>query len=128
MALDNLAAQSSELFSVRCRYEGKKNIGINDNEVGTQLYRIAQEAVTNAIRHGNATRVTLDLSVADGQGRLRVSDNGTGLPDGWETSGGMGIRIMRYRAGMIGGRIAFRRHPKRGVSVVCRFPNRGSEQ
>src|SRR5262249_52439401 len=78
---------------------------VEDNRAATQLYRIAQEAVANALRHGRCGRVVIGL---EGNGRsvtLRVRDDGVGLPEGAEGRG-MGLKIMRYRAGLINARLS----------------------
>jgi signal transduction histidine kinase len=86
------------------------------------LYRIAQEAVTNATRHGQAKHVTMRLEERDGYLVLTVKDDGTGIPNRIPEKRGMGLTIMRYRASSIGGVLHIGRNPKRGTSVICSLP------
>jgi signal transduction histidine kinase len=94
---------------------------VHDNDVATNLYRIAQEAINNAIRHGGARALKLRLS-ADGQrGCLEVEDDGRGMPAPEAPSAGMGLRIMRYRADMCGGELHITARPGGGVLIRCTF-------
>lgn len=113
-ALESLAAQSSELFSVRCRFECRNPTKIDDDIVMMHLYRIAQEAVSNAVKHGKAKQVTMRLT----QTTLTIVDDGIGIQAQLETEG-MGLRIMRYRAEMIGGRLKVENGRKLGFVVKC---------
>ena len=87
-----------------------------------QLYRIAQEAVTNAIRHSAATRIRIALSARDGGVRLTVSDNGRGFTPRAPTAAGLGLRIMAYRARAIGGQMSFAAPRPSGTRLVVRCP------
>src|SRR6185436_14466993 len=102
-ALEDLAARDTDLFKASCHFECPQPVLIQDNNVATHLYRIAQEATTNAIKHGQAQRIEIRLSSAPGQITLTVSDDGVGLQAGARPQKGMGLRIMNHRAGMIGG-------------------------
>jgi two-component system CheB/CheR fusion protein len=87
------------------------------------LYRIAQEATNNAIRHGKAKQISIELAAADGRHRLLVSDDGVGFNPSAMTNGtGLGHHIMRYRARMIGASLTICSRPDGGtqVSVICR--------
>jgi signal transduction histidine kinase len=91
---------------------------IEDNGIATHLYRIAQEGIHNAIKHGRATHVTVTLANSDAP-TLTISDDGLGLPAEFSSSKGMGLRIMKYRAGMIGGRLSIGAGQNNGTKVVC---------
>jgi signal transduction histidine kinase len=97
-----LAANASERFKVACQFECLQAVPMHDVNVATQLYRIAQEAVTNAVRHGKARHINICLDSADNEIVLTITDDGTGLPDDARSGDGMGLRIMAYRADMIG--------------------------
>jgi signal transduction histidine kinase len=86
------------------------------------LYRIAQEAVTNAVRHGRATQVTVSCAVAERRLHLQIQDNGTGISDPPPKGDGLGIRIMRHRARTIGGELAIARMPQGGTLISCSCP------
>ena len=97
-----------------------------DDEVANHLYRIAQEAVTNAVKHGQAKAVRLQLSAVRGKVRLVVADDGCGLPPNFGTlegkQTGMGLRIMRYRARIARGEVRLERGERVGTRVVCECP------
>jgi PAS domain S-box-containing protein len=102
-ALYALADRNSELYGldVECRVEMAPEMKLSET-TASHLYRIAQEALTNAVRHGSATAVTMHLNVSAARFQLRVADNGVGLGEDRKSSGGMGLKIMKYRASMIG--------------------------
>jgi PAS domain S-box-containing protein len=87
-----------------------------------QLFRIAQEAVHNATKHARAGNVLIRLAKANGDITLTVQDNGSGFPPNMDSSKGMGVRIMRHRARMIGGKLDFRNDPSGGGVVTCSVP------
>jgi signal transduction histidine kinase len=116
-ALQNLAAQSSEMFGVKCRFECSETA---PNQIETSmmhLYRITQEAVSNAVKHGKAKNIRIRLTSA----ALTISDDGSGLQANLKGDG-MGLRIMRYRAEMCGGTFSVRNGRSKGVVVSCEFP------
>ncbi|HWB58695.1 MAG TPA: sensor histidine kinase [Chthoniobacteraceae bacterium] len=121
-ALHELADNTTRLMNIDCEFEPGAHVYIHDNAVAGHLYRIAQEALNNAVRHGGATRVVIGLWEQAGQVTLCVSDNGSGLPAGGVKSGGMGLNIMDYRARMIGGQLRVEEDPGvGGVRVTCTF-------
>jgi signal transduction histidine kinase len=85
------------------------------------LFRIAQEAVNNAIRHGKSTEIRILLEVEPDRRRLAIEDNGVGLPETVDPRDGMGLRLMNYRASMIGGSLEIRRKTDGGTVVDCTF-------
>jgi len=120
--LRELAATTEKMFGVSCglSVEGPApNLSLAD---AIHVYRIAQEAVSNAIKHGKATRIELILAVEPEQTQLIVEDNGFGFPETPTVGSGMGLRIMVYRAGMIGGTLKIAARPSGGVRVTCRVP------
>jgi len=99
-----------------------------DINVATQLYRIAQEAVTNAVRHGKARHVSICLDSADDEIVLTITDDGTGLPENARAGNGMGLRIMAYRAGMIGATFHIERlSDLNGTRVTCTLASGGGQ-
>ncbi len=121
-ALQELAGTSEKLFNIRCEFQCDLPVLLDDNDKATHLYRIAQEAIHNAIKHGRASEVLLGLSAKGSELVLSITDNGCGFPSQPQESQGMGLRTMKYRAGNIGGVLEI--HPVRsqGTQVVCRFP------
>jgi two-component system sensor histidine kinase UhpB len=93
-----------------------------DTDVETCAYRILQEALTNVIRHAEASKVHVALSVADGTLRLTVSDNGRGAADPFSRAGHYGVRGMRERAEALGGKLSIRPGPLGGLEVEASIP------
>jgi signal transduction histidine kinase len=93
-------------------------VRVHDNAVATHLYRIAQEAVSNAIKHGKARHIEMVLTAKTDCVILAVNDDGCGIPSAPPRTGA-GLRIMQYRAGMIGGSVVVQRREPVGTSVVC---------
>jgi hypothetical protein len=118
-ALQNLAANISKAFNVSCRFKNSGSTVVTTPEASTHLYRIAQEAVSNAIRHGHARHVTISLAGSGEQILLTVTDDGTGLATDARAKKGMGLRIMDYRAGMIGATFDIQNLPAGGTRAVC---------
>ncbi|MDQ5986545.1 MAG: hypothetical protein CSYNP_02275 [Syntrophus sp. SKADARSKE-3] len=96
-ALMELAENTENLFHVTCLFECDHPVFIHDNALATHLFYIAQEATQNAIKHGKAKHIKIDLSADGGKILLQIKDNGSGIPDKISTKG-MGLRIMSYRA------------------------------
>src|SRR5580700_5426768 len=126
-ALKTWANEVEELFHIRCTFECEKPLRIHDANLATHLYRIAQEAVTNAIRHGKSQHILIGLSGKSGTGMLSIQDDGEGFPEQPANSPGVGLNIMNYRADMVGGSLKVQPNPQRGVTVTCTFPIRGVE-
>jgi signal transduction histidine kinase len=117
-----LAATFSERFKVFCQFECHQAVPLLDANVATHLLRIAQEAVSNAIRHGKARYINISLDLADNELVLTVTDDGSGLPENARNSNGMGLRIMAYRADMIGATFNLERLSTQGTRVTCTRP------
>jgi len=123
-ALDELAA-STNTAAVSCRFDYPGPVMPLNNTAATHLYRIAQEAVNNALRHSQADDICISLRQNESEIILEVSDNGLGIdaPDGGvattRKNRGMGLRTMQYRAGMIGGTLHVERREAGGTLVRC---------
>lgn len=121
-ALEDFAASTSDLFRISCRFECPLPVPIEDTETATHLFRVAQEAVGNAIKHGRAKNILIRLEPTEEGNLLRVTDDGIGIPD--HPSGqGMGLRIMSYRADLIGARFEIARTGRLGTAVTCLMPS-----
>ncbi len=118
--LTDLAAHFSSQFKVACRFAYEEPVLIQDSTVTTHLYRIAQEAVHNAIRHGKARNIRVHLGKAGSLVTLTVQDDGRGLPANEALPQGMGLRNMKYRASMIGGSLTLE-SGEPGAIVTCSF-------
>ncbi len=120
-ALHELVANIAELFSVDCEFRCDSPVLIADQFVATHLYRIAQEAISNAIRHGHARHVAVSLAPSPEGGVLTVADDGSGCSTTiWESTG-MGLRIMHYRSEMIGATLRLEPGAGGGTAVICEF-------
>ncbi len=126
-ALQRFSVEIEDLFNVACRFVCDDPVLIGDVTVATHLFHIAQEAVSNAIKHGRARQIVIGLAAPDGEGRLVVDDDGAGLGVVPASHPGMGLHIMGYRASMIGGALDVRSPPAGGTRVTCRFPLRRRE-
>lgn len=122
-ALKALAERASQLFKIRCSFHCEVPVTVSDHAKATHLYRIAQEAINNAVRHGKAMRIDISLTENGTKAALGVSSDGSAGSGVSEKSGdGMGLYTMKYRAGMIGGTVEFRPGEATGMEVVCTFP------
>ena len=119
LALEEYAATSSELFKVSCRFECDLPVLIHDAATAGHLFRIAQEAVGNAIKHGKARNILIRLDASEEATVLSVKDDGVGLTEPLPKNRGMGLRIMAFRSGMIGGTFNARRDETGGTLVTC---------
>ena len=123
-ALDELAARTSSMFRINCRCKCPPSIEM-DNTTATHLYRIAQESVTNAVKHGHAKEIDIELSTNPIRTVLSVHDQGKGkgIATPAPMRQGMGLRIMKYRADIIGGTLDIQSHQSGvGTTVVCTIP------
>lgn len=122
-ALQELVAAVEKLFNIECRFQCGEPVLVGDNSAATHVYRIAQEAINNAIRHGKAKTVVVTLTRQKDEARLIVSDNGVGMAKVIKNDAGMGLQIMKYRAGMIGATLDIKSPPGQGTTVTCMFKN-----
>jgi len=119
---DNIRRQ----FKIECEFECHHPVLLPDPAASLHLYRIAQEAVTNAIKHGRAKKVVISLLADPETIYLKITDNGTGLPAKPGPGGGLGLRIMAHRAVMIGASFKIESLPDGGVRVACQLPLTGA--
>jgi len=124
-ALEELAAAVSTVFGVACVCERRAAVLVHDHVVARHLYRIAQEAINNALKHGGATRIRLRLATAHDRLSLTVRDNGRGLPPRPKAKTGMGLPLMLYRARTIGAALSVRAGKAGGTVVTCSLRNPG---
>jgi PAS domain S-box-containing protein len=121
-ALERWAGEVSELYHIHCLFECCDSVFVHDEARADHLYRLAQEAVTNAIKHGHATSIAIGLAVVMGGGVLTVRDDGCGFEVIPKRESGLGLRIMNYRAKMIGGSLSVQSSLGSGTVVKCLFP------
>jgi PAS domain S-box-containing protein len=118
-SLKEMVAQVQETSAIHCRFEGDENIAILDRVLAENLYRLAQEALTNAVKHSFAQEITVSLEKVANRITLTIRDSGVGLPERMRPEAGLGLRTMRFRANVIGGALDVSRHPEGGTIVRC---------
>jgi len=120
-ALESLCHAVRERRSITCDLHVDNHVAVCDPDCALQLYRIAGEAIANAIKHAACTRVAVRVARHPDELVLSVADNGKGISG--ESGEGLGRQIMAYRAGLIGGSLAISGAPGQGTTVTCRVPD-----
>ena len=118
-ALENLAGKVEQLLDIPCRFSATQTILVSDHLVAGHLFRIAQEAISNALRHGSPEHVEVRMEQADDTLTLNIEDDGVGVPDAPDGTQGLGIRLMRHRASLIGASLTIRPNTPTGTVVTC---------
>jgi PAS domain S-box-containing protein len=122
VALRELAARAGELNGIGCTFRCREPVAILDNQTPTHLYRMSQEALTNAIKHGRARHVVISLEAEGDLVTLKVRDDGVGFQEPSKDVAGTGLRIMRYRAELIGAKLTIEPAASQGTIVTCTLP------
>lgn len=120
-ALESLAERVNADQRIECAFPGEKSVLVPNQAAASHLYRIAQEATHNALKHSRATRIDIELRCSPPGLELSVCDNGVGFPTG-PAARGLGLRTMEQRARLMGGRLKVQSHPDGGVQVLCAVP------
>ena len=120
-ALQELA-RMTVLAGKPCEFQCEQAVRISDSAVASHLYRIAQEAVNNSLKHAEAQHIRLSLEERGSVIELTIEDDGRGLPRRKSSSGGMGLQVIQHRARLMGGDIAIESVPNKGVRVICSVP------
>lgn len=118
-ALENLTTSTEQLYGIRCIFEYEGSPRIDEANTATQVYYIAREAVNNAVRHADPTTIVIGISTEGGRSSLSVRDNGLGINDQSNPTNGMGLKIMNYRAGLIGATLSIQQAGTSGTLVTC---------
>jgi signal transduction histidine kinase len=121
-ALGQLAEHAHDLFGITCKFTSVGEAPRLESGNVMQLYKIAQEALTNAIKHGKASDMSIRLTTETTQLVLTVENNGVPFPDLKGRSTGMGLRIMTYRASLIGASLEVKANGLQGTLVTCTLP------
>lgn len=117
-ALGELADKIAKVYSIHCELISNTPVSLHDNVVANHLYRIAQEAINNAVKHGHATHISVELSEPKGKIKLDIREDGIGFqPDILSDGTSMGLQIMRYRANMIGASLDIESTPGKGTQI-----------
>jgi signal transduction histidine kinase len=125
VALEGLAENISERFDINCVFHGEDSIPVRDSAVATQLYRIAQEAATNAAKHATAENIDIRVTLDGSELILAIVDDGVGFSDKVSDSKGLGLRLMRHGAALIGAALSVQRNSRNGTTATCKvmIPN-----
>lgn len=126
-ALAQLGVQVGRLTGARCAVRTNDDIPVVPPDISIEIYRICQEAVHNAARHGRATEVDIVIEERGAAWHLEIRDNGSGLPPAHQRHEGLGLRSMAHRAGRVGGAIEFVPNPRGGLTVRGSFPTARDE-
>ena len=121
-AIQKLVVSTQQSSGIECRFEGQDLPDIQDTGLATHLYRIAQEALSNAAQHAQAKQIKVRLSVRSHQIVLAIADNGVGLPPNAAQAPGMGLRLMRFRSEVISAHLEVQSSAGKGTVVTCRCP------
>jgi PAS domain S-box-containing protein len=124
IAVEKLAARFSRLTKIECCCETNMPVDFSNNIVATHLFRIIQQAVNNAVTHAGASRIAIRVVTNDNI-IVTVEDNGAGIPEPLPVNRGTGLKIMRYRAQLIGAGLSVRRREQGGTEVLCSLPPNG---
>ena len=119
--LQELTDGVQQLFGIECTFQSKGSVAVKNAIAATHLYRITQEAINNALKHGRPTRLLVSLKRVGEKAMLTIQDNGAGFSISSQQSEGMGLRTIAYRAGMIGADVQVKSQLKRGTTIVCTF-------
>jgi signal transduction histidine kinase len=122
-ALHELAETTSRSTGVRCAFECPEPVRVPDSTLAGHLYRIAQEAVNNALKHAAPREIRIGLERHAARLVLEVDDDGEGLTDALVPGDGIGHRIMRHRALLIGGAFEIGSSPAGGTRMACNIPS-----
>ena len=121
-ALHELAGSITDVFRIECICTFPDSMSIRDHAVAIHFYRIAQEAISNAIKHGKAKKIQLQLAERDGGFQLIIQDDGIGFTTPHSAHNGMGMHIMNYRARTIGATLEVHPGERRGTTITCSLP------
>lgn len=122
-SLKHLAADSKEMYGINCRLKFNRPPAVHDDLIAISLFRIAQESISNAVKHGNAKHVTLNLYTKGDELSLEIASDGKPFSNARKAKDGLGITLMKYRSDLIGGVFTIRPGDKSGTVVKCLLHN-----
>jgi two-component system CheB/CheR fusion protein len=120
-ALENLSSRIRELYGISCEFRRGRAVAIESHVAAVHLYRIAQEALSNAARHSNASTIWISIEGTDGNVVLTIEDNGSGIPTTNPSGKGMGLHLMPYRARIIGAGFEIKPRPGGGTIIKTSY-------
>lgn len=125
-ALQRLSSNAERLFNIESELKNTLNIHFDDPTSLTHLFRIVQEATSNAVKHGNATKVQIDMQSDDTKLTIKIEDNGTGFAPDWDQHKGLGVRIMKFRSRLIGANLEISESELGGAAIIVTLLSVGS--
>jgi signal transduction histidine kinase len=126
-ALRDLALQACDNSGVKCHFKCARGVRVPNDTVALHLYRVAQEAVTNAIKHSGAKNVLIHLDRNPEHICVSVQDDGKGFVPGKRRKKGLGLHMMRYRANALGGELKIEHRKTGGMDVTCVIPTKAAD-
>ncbi len=121
-ALRDLAASASQNVGIQCHFKTARGVRVRNDTVALHLYRVAQEAVTNAVKHSRAKNILISLDHDKTHVCISVQDDGKGFTVGKRRGKGLGLHMMRYRANALGGELKIERRRSGGMDITCVIP------
>ena len=118
-SLERLAIHTEQVYNISCYFESNYEFKNFSDEISYHLYRIAQEAITNSVKHSNATLIQVSLNLDNPKAVLTIEDNGIGFDPYSKKWDGQGLQIMKYRARMLGGDLSINSYPSVGTRLSC---------
>lgn len=125
-ALQRLTSNAERLFNIECNLVNTLNIHFDDPTSLTHLFRIVQEATSNAVKHGNASKVQVDMESDETKLTIKIEDNGSGFSPDWDQHKGLGVRIMRFRSRLIGANLEISESSLGGAAIIVTLLSVGS--
>lgn len=125
-ALERLTNNAERLFNIECTLHNVVNIHFDDPTSLTHMYRIVQEATSNAVKHGAASKVDISMEYDETKLVVKIEDNGTGFTKNWDKQKGLGVRIMKFRSRLIGANFEVENNSKGGATIIITLLSVGS--
>ncbi|MCA1659158.1 MAG: PAS domain S-box protein, partial [Verrucomicrobiaceae bacterium] len=120
-ALKALAEQACENTNIKCHFKAARGVRVTDEDIALHIYRVAQEAVKNAVKHAEAENILITLDRDKEHVCITIEDDGKGFTAS-RRSKGLGLHIMRYRANALGGELKIERRKHGGMEIRCKIP------
>lgn len=128
VAMEELALNTERVFGIKCRFDCPRQLFVKNTMLSVNVYRIAEESITNAIKHGNAENIEVRLICEGEAAVLTIKSDGMPFTGRKKDGKGMGLQIMNLRAKMIDGMLAIERGADGGTVVTCTFPFKNDNQ
>jgi two-component system sensor kinase FixL len=128
ISLQQITESIEQQSNIPIKLQIDDDVLLFDDATATHLYRIVQESLNNAVKHADASEITVSLKIEQDSGLLEIIDDGIGMPDKLQDSSGLGLNIMKHRCGLFNGEITINPAGERGTQIRCRFPVPSAER